>query len=182
MRKLVWMAALSAMALFWTADFASARGHHCGGCGSSCGGCGGGGCGGGGCGGGGCGYGGGGCGGGYGGGGYGGGGCAGGSCYAYGGGWGGGSYAMLPAAPEAQSATLVVTLPADAKLTIDDARTTSTSGERVFNTPALKVGQDFHYTLTAEVNGRTVTREVAVRGGETTRVNLDFSVQTASAK
>jgi uncharacterized protein (TIGR03000 family) len=81
-----------------------------------------------------------------------------------------------------QSATLVVTLPADARLKIDDYRTTSTSGERVFNTPALKVGQDFHYTLTAEVNGRSVTREVTVRGGETTRVSLDFSVQTASAK
>lgn len=173
MRKLVWMAALSAMALFWTADFASARGHR--GCGGH-GGCGGGGCGGGGCGGGGCGYGG-------------GGGCGAGGCYAggYGGGYGGYAYTAdagysTVAQADSLSATLIVSLPSDAKLMIDDYRTTSTSAERVFNTPALKVGQEYHYTLKVEVNGRTVTREVAVRGGETTRVNLDQSVQTASAE
>jgi uncharacterized protein (TIGR03000 family) len=183
MRKLVWMAALSALALCCSADWASA-GHHGGGhCGG--GGCGGGSCGGGGCGGGSCG------GGGY----CGGGGCGGGS---YGGGaWGGApSYSSCPscyaygagsgysavAEADIQAATLVVALPAGARLTIDDYRATSTSTERVFTTPALKVGQDYHYTLAADVNGRSVTRQVTVRGGETTRVDLDPSVQTASAR
>jgi uncharacterized protein (TIGR03000 family) len=180
MRKLVWMAALSAMAMFWTADCVSARGCH-GGHHGGCGGCGGGGCGGGYCGGGGCGggyCGGGGCGGGY---------CGGGyassysycpTCYAY----GGAPAGTAVAAADAEAATLVVTLPADAQLTIDDYRTTSTSGERVFSTPALKLGQEYHYTLKAEVNGHTVSRQVAVRGGETTRVNLDLSVATAAAE
>jgi uncharacterized protein (TIGR03000 family) len=81
-----------------------------------------------------------------------------------------------------QEATLVVTLPANARLTIDDYRTTSTSGERVFHTPELKPGQDFHYTLKAEVDGRSVTRHVTVRAGETTRINLDLSAQTVAAE
>jgi uncharacterized protein (TIGR03000 family) len=202
MRKLVWIVALSALALFCSADLASARGCHggrggcggggCGGCGgySGCGGCGyGGGCGSGGCGYGGCGYGGGcyagGCGyggcsygGGYGGGGY----CS--SCYAYDGGTPYTGVALAPAAAEA--ATLIVSLPADAHLSVDDYKTTSTSGERVFSTPALKVGQDFHYTLTAEVNRggkiEKVTRDVTVRAGQTTRVSLDLGTQVASAK
>jgi uncharacterized protein (TIGR03000 family) len=194
MRKLVLIAALSALALFSSADLASARGcrggRH-GGCGGG-GGCGSGGCGYGGCGSGGCGYGGcgygggcgsGGCGwgGGYGGG-YGGGSCA--TCYAY---EGGSPYTAVAAAPAAaEAASLVVTLPADARLSVDDYKTNSTSGERVFSTPALKVGQDYHYTLSMEVDRggkvQTVTREVTVRAGETTRVNLDLSVQTASAR
>jgi uncharacterized protein (TIGR03000 family) len=175
MRKLVWMAALSAMALFWTADFASARGHR--GCG---GGCGGGGCGGGYCGGG-CGYGGG-CGGGYCGGGYGGGYCGGGycgggGCYAYD---GGAPYSGMMVAADTQAATLIVSLPANATLMVDEYRTTSTSSERVFSTPALKVGQEYHYTLKADLNGRSITRQVAVRAGETTRVSLDLSETVAA--
>jgi uncharacterized protein (TIGR03000 family) len=88
--------------------------------------------------------------------------------------------AVAVAPADAQEASLVVTLPEDAKLTVDDHVTASTSGERTFTTPALKVGQDYHYTLTAELNGRKVSREVTVRGGETTRVNLDLSVSVAA--
>jgi uncharacterized protein (TIGR03000 family) len=74
------------------------------------------------------------------------------------------------------SATIVVTLPADAKLTIDDNPTTSTSGSRVFVSPALPPGKEYHYTLKAEAvrEGKPVKveRTIAVRAGETTPVTL----------
>jgi uncharacterized protein (TIGR03000 family) len=79
------------------------------------------------------------------------------------------------AAPAA--ATLVVTLPADAKLMIDDAVTASTSTRRIFTSPALPVGQAYHYTLRAEFmqDGKpvVVTKTVAVRAGEQIAVAIN---------
>src|SRR5579871_2913635 len=73
-------------------------------------------------------------------------------------------------------ATIVVSLPAEAKLTVDGVATQSTSATRVFATPALDRGNEYFYTLTAEIarNGKTVTatKKVAVRAGEETRVSL----------
>jgi uncharacterized protein (TIGR03000 family) len=75
-------------------------------------------------------------------------------------------------------ATIVVTLPAEAKLSIDDAATQATSATRVFASPALERGKDFYYTLKAEVvrDGKTVTasKRVAVHAGEETKVSLEF--------
>jgi uncharacterized protein (TIGR03000 family) len=69
-----------------------------------------------------------------------------------------------------------VSLPADAKLTVDGEATTSTSDHRVFLSPALPAGQEYHYTLQAEVvvDGRavTVSKTIAVRAGEESRVTL----------
>ena len=83
-------------------------------------------------------------------------------------------------------ATIIVSLPADAKLTIDDAATTSTSSLRVFNSPTLPVGRDFHYTLKAEYSrdGKPVTRskEVTVRAGGETRVNLNDGVAGVASR
>jgi uncharacterized protein (TIGR03000 family) len=77
-----------------------------------------------------------------------------------------------------QPATLVVELPADATLTVDGTATSSTSSSRLFITPALQAGRTYTYTLTAQVmrdgGVQTVTREVAVRAGEETRVQLDM--------
>jgi uncharacterized protein (TIGR03000 family) len=73
-------------------------------------------------------------------------------------------------------ATLIVSLPADAKLIIDETTTTSTSSERVFVSPVLTPGTDYNYTLKAEVvrNGKPVKVEekVVVRAGQETRVTL----------
>jgi uncharacterized protein (TIGR03000 family) len=73
-------------------------------------------------------------------------------------------------------ATLVVDLPAEARLTIDGDPTTSTSEHRVFVSPELNPGRDYHYTLRAEImrDGKpvTVARKVAVRAGEETQVTL----------
>ena len=75
-------------------------------------------------------------------------------------------------------ATIVVSLPADAKLSINDAATTSSAAVRTFESPALEAGKDFHYTLKAEAvrDGQTVTttKLVTVRGGEETRVSLEL--------
>jgi uncharacterized protein (TIGR03000 family) len=80
-------------------------------------------------------------------------------------------------------ATIRVSLPADAKLTIDDTPTTSTSESRRFVSPDLNVGKDFHYTLKAEIvrDGKklTVTEKVTVRAGEETSVSLPASAFTA---
>jgi uncharacterized protein (TIGR03000 family) len=83
----------------------------------------------------------------------------------------------LPAAtPGAQSATIIVHLPGDAKLTIDGAPTRSTSAERSFITPPLEVGKTFSYTLQAQfVRGDqtiSVTKEIAVRAGENAFISL----------
>jgi uncharacterized protein (TIGR03000 family) len=83
-------------------------------------------------------------------------------------------------------ATIVVSLPAEAKLTIDDAATRSTSSVRVFSTPTLDNGKDFFYTLKAEIvrDGQTVTatKKVAVRAGEETRVALEFPVANVASR
>jgi uncharacterized protein (TIGR03000 family) len=78
------------------------------------------------------------------------------------------------------SANLFVTLPADAKLTINGQVTTSTSETRLFVTPPLEIGWDYQYQLQAEIvrdgQRRILTKKVDVRPGEETRVNLtDFT-------
>jgi uncharacterized protein (TIGR03000 family) len=81
-----------------------------------------------------------------------------------------GGMAMNTAAP----ATVVVSLPADAKLSFDNTATNSTSANRRFTTPALNA--DATYTLTAEIvrDGKTLTatQVITVRAGQTTEVNL----------
>ena len=73
-------------------------------------------------------------------------------------------------------ATIVVTLPAAAKLTFDDRPTTSTGNRRAFVSPALGVGRIYYYTLKAEVmrDGKAVTvqKQVEVRAGERIEVTL----------
>jgi uncharacterized protein (TIGR03000 family) len=73
-------------------------------------------------------------------------------------------------------ATIVVTLPEDARLTFDGEATVSTGSSRLFITPPLKRGRDFHYTLEAQVmrNGKAEisSKQITVRAGEETRVDL----------
>lgn len=87
---------------------------------------------------------------------------------------------------ETRPATLVVHLPANAQLTIDEAQTTSTTDRRVFQTPALKTGYEYYYTLKAQVvvDGKTeaVTQRVAVRPGETITVQMEVPTATVAAR
>jgi uncharacterized protein (TIGR03000 family) len=124
-----------------------------------------------------------------------GGGCGGGACY--GGGCGGGGcyggvcYGMPTLSGTAMAsadapATIVVTLPEDAKLSIDDEPTTSTSGNRVFVSPSLPTGHDYHYTLKAEVmrDGKAVTVEetITVKAGEETRIELKLPATAVASR
>jgi uncharacterized protein (TIGR03000 family) len=83
-------------------------------------------------------------------------------------------------------ATIVVNLPAEAKLSVDDHVTTSTSATRVFTSPNLTPGQDFSYTLTGEIvrDGKPVvaTKRISVRAGEETRVSLEFPVASVASR
>jgi uncharacterized protein (TIGR03000 family) len=76
----------------------------------------------------------------------------------------------------AAPATIVVDLPADAKLLIDNEATTSTGMSRVFQSPTLNPGKEYQYTLTAEVvrAGKPVKAEkiITVKAGQTTPVSL----------
>jgi uncharacterized protein (TIGR03000 family) len=73
-------------------------------------------------------------------------------------------------------AKLIVELPADAKLYIDDQLMKSTTAVRQFNTPELQPGQTYYYMVRVEVPGdgtpQSVTRRVLVRAGE--EVTADF--------
>ena len=73
-------------------------------------------------------------------------------------------------------ATIVVTLPEDARLTFDGEATVSTGSSRLFITPPLERGRDFHYTLEAKFlrnsKAETSTRQITVRAGQETRVDL----------
>lgn len=87
---------------------------------------------------------------------------------------------------ESKHATIVVKLPANAQLTIDEAQTTSTSERRVFETPALKTGYEYYYTLKAHivVDGKTeiVSQRIAVRAGETSTVQMEAPTATVAAR
>jgi uncharacterized protein (TIGR03000 family) len=91
--------------------------------------------------------------------------------------------APLPAPKKTEEvaipATIVVTLPADAKLTIDGNSTTSTSARRIFTSPALEQGQEYVYTLRAEIirEGQMVaeTQNITVRAGAEIPVQFNFS-------
>jgi uncharacterized protein (TIGR03000 family) len=80
--------------------------------------------------------------------------------------------------PERAPATIDVTLPADAQLTVDGQPTRSTSEHRLFITPALKAGKTFRYTFDAKFvrAGKTITIEqsVSIQAGRRTFVFLNL--------
>ena len=70
-------------------------------------------------------------------------------------------------------ARLIVELPADAKLYVDDQPMQTSSSRREFKTPVLEQGQTYYYVLRAEVvrNGKAVTetKRVVVQAGDVVR-------------
>jgi uncharacterized protein (TIGR03000 family) len=73
----------------------------------------------------------------------------------------------------ANAAKLIIDLPADAKLFVDDQLMKTTSAHRVFNTPTLESGQTYFYILRAEVvrdgKSQSESKRVIVRAGEEIR-------------
>jgi uncharacterized protein (TIGR03000 family) len=86
----------------------------------------------------------------------------------------------------AAPATIFVTLPTEATLTIDETPTRSTSATRVFVTPPLERGKVYHYTLKAKTrqDGRTLntSERIAVQAGKETRVTLAFRAPEAASE
>ena len=83
------------------------------------------------------------------------------------------------------SASIRVTLPADAVLTVDGARTQSVSANRLFVTPALRSGVTLYYVFTAQIvrQGQTIvqTQTVPVQAGQETQVQFQFADVALSA-
>jgi uncharacterized protein (TIGR03000 family) len=75
-----------------------------------------------------------------------------------------------------QAARLIVELPADAKLYVDDKPTKATSERRIFNTPELEPGQTYYYILRAETvrNGQTQSeiKRVLLHRGEVVQTSF----------
>ena len=93
-------------------------------------------------------------------------------------------YQPMPVQAPTNTAKLHVTLPAEAKLTIGGTPTVSTSESRVFESPSLTPGKTYFYVLKATIvrdgKSETVTKEVAVRAGEDTRVKIEIPESTAA--
>ncbi|HMP79409.1 MAG TPA: TIGR03000 domain-containing protein [Pirellulaceae bacterium] len=81
--------------------------------------------------------------------------------------------------PVPSTTTLIVHLPADARLKIAGSDTTQTGSERVFVTSALRPGEswsDYHLVAEVERDGQIVREErvVELRGGQTHEIALEL--------
>ena len=89
------------------------------------------------------------------------------------------------ASPPTDTARVVVDLPADAKLFVNDQPTKSTAARRVFQSPRLDPGSKYSYLLRAELqrNGKRYeqTKKVSVRGGQETAASFTESDIMASS-
>jgi uncharacterized protein (TIGR03000 family) len=83
-------------------------------------------------------------------------------------------------------ATIIVSIPTNARLTVDGQATTSTSNRRTLVTPALEQGSEYVYTLRAEMTneGQTSAQEqvVRVRAGEITEHTFNFPAQGVASR
>jgi uncharacterized protein (TIGR02246 family) len=68
--------------------------------------------------------------------------------------------------------SFVVRLPADAVLEINGKKTTSTGETRKFETPPLRVGGHYAYTLKATAHGKEVTRQIELAHGAANTLDL----------
>jgi uncharacterized protein (TIGR03000 family) len=73
-------------------------------------------------------------------------------------------------------ARLIVEVPSDARLYVDDHLMKSTTEKRVFTTPQLRRGQTYYYILRAEVtrDGKPISesRRVTLRAGQSVRASF----------
>jgi len=95
-------------------------------------------------------------------------------------------FTELAAAPPADSpAHVTVLLPEGARLWVDNVRVPSTSARRSFDTPKLKAGLTYYYTLQAEMNlgsePRRESRRIHVAAGKQVTVDFRNLVQVQSA-
>jgi uncharacterized protein (TIGR03000 family) len=83
------------------------------------------------------------------------------------------------------TATITVSVPSDAEISFDGARTNSAGSVRRFQTPALTPGQRYNYVIRAQwsENGRKVTQSqtIAVTAGGNSNVTFPFRAETEIA-
>jgi uncharacterized protein (TIGR03000 family) len=86
-------------------------------------------------------------------------------------------------------ATLVVEVPADAKLFIDDQPMKASAAKRTFQTPPLQPGQLYYYMVRVEVTrdgqSKSETQRVIIRPGEQARAafpNLEIPTTATAAR
>ena len=81
---------------------------------------------------------------------------------------------VVPAPPDL--GLELIRVPAGAEIWIDDEKTRQTGPVRVFSSPTLEKGKEYHYTVRARwsLAGKPVeqTQSVAVQGGVRARVNF----------
>src|SRR5262249_23177543 len=83
-----------------------------------------------------------------------------------------------PAGQPPAPATIVVSLPEDAKLMVDNTPTKETSSLRRFTTPPLDRDKTYYYTLKGEIvrDGQTLTatKRITFRAGQEASVWVEF--------
>lgn len=88
--------------------------------------------------------------------------------------------------PAGNKATVVVTLPADARMSIDGQLSSLTGSTRVFETPPLATTAEHYYQIKIEVErgGKTLqhTETVIVKPGRVSRVNFAEPAATNTAR
>ncbi len=84
-------------------------------------------------------------------------------------------------APEKKPADFEVRLPEDAVLEVDGNKTQATGETRQFQSRPLEVGGTYSYTLKATWRGKSVTREILLRPGKLTTIDLREALQAAQA-
>jgi uncharacterized protein (TIGR03000 family) len=123
-----------------------------------------------------------------------------GGCYGggYGGCYGGGMYYGVPTKEMPKSGekigepkkgtdevsapgTIVVNLPASARLSIDGYVSKQTTSTRQLTTPTIQPGETFTYTMVAEYNGVQQTQAVSVRAGQVAPVSFNFNTVPTTA-
>jgi uncharacterized protein (TIGR03000 family) len=84
-----------------------------------------------------------------------------------------------------KEAKLIIEVPAQAKLYIDNQLMKATDSTRVFNTPQLQPNTMYYYDLRAEVvrDGQTVaeTKRVTLKAGDTVRASFELAQPAAVA-
>lgn len=84
------------------------------------------------------------------------------------------------------TAKVTVTLPATAKLYVDDILCPQTSSTRSFETPEMPYGQKYYYTMKTEYEQdgkvQTTSRQVIVEAGQQIKVDFGTPTSVASAR
>lgn len=70
---------------------------------------------------------------------------------------------VVHAQPTVEPISIRLLLPAGAQVEFDGTRTSSTGESRLYTSPPVPVGREYHYTLKVLAGGKTVTRPIAVR-------------------